>query len=265
MANVVGELPQFTTDDSAGNQKVIEEVKEPLAETPIEEVLPEEGKETPAELPAEDKPVDVPDPKGKVSEDTEDKQVQGILTEREKLLQEIVELRKERRTLRQEETKEIITEAGEKLDDLNPDDVKNIDRVLKAKGYITKAESQKIIYESVKNEELNKFLDKFPEYKAENDKNDVNWTALQREMSLYKTPENPRQVAELLLRAHRNISGTRTSVDRPAQTVTKRIATAQKGSGGVQRSSSTGKLSEYQRNYYLDHGWSKEEVDEMDK
>ncbi len=247
MVNVIGELPQFTEEGT-------EEVKESPVEAPIEEVPAEEVKETPS-LP-EEKPAEAePKPQG---DDVVVKQ--GLLTEREKLLQEIAELRKQRRDLRKEETQEVITQVADKLDDLNDVDVLNIERVLKAKGYVTKEESQKLHYESVKNDELTKFLDKYPEYKPENDPNDLNWNSLQKEMSLYKSPSNPKQVAELLLKAHRNIATTVPVTE----TVAKRIATAQKGAGGTQRTSAGKSLPPNLRRAYEDGGWSEAEIKELE-
>lgn len=254
MENIVGSLPLFTTDDTVGTEKV-EEVK-PAA---IEETPADEEKETLAELPAAEKPAETSSPEEEVGDDTE-KQVQGILREREKLLKEVQELRKQRRELRKEETQEVITTVADNLEDLNTDDIKNIERVLKARGYVTKEESQKLHYESVKKDELNKFLDKYPEYKPENDPHDANWNAFQRELTFYKMPSNPRLISEVLERAHRNIASTSVV---PATTA-KRIATARKGAGGMQRTPSGKSLPSNLRRAYEDGGWSEEEIKELE-
>lgn len=259
MENVIGKMPEFTTDE--GEPK--EEVKEPLVETPIEEVPPEEGKEIPAELPAENKPAELATPEAGKGDDAE-RQKQGLLSERERLLKEIRELRGQRRELRKDETQEVITEVAEKLDDLNPDDIKNIERVLKVRGYITKEESQKLHYESIKNDELNKFLTDYPEYKPENDPNDINWNAFQRELAFYKMPSNPRLTREVLERAHRNISDAKSSVVQNAVETKRRIATAQKGGGGMQKTSVGKSLPPYLRRAYEDGGWSETEIKEIE-
>jgi hypothetical protein len=259
MTNVVGELPQFTADDSAGTEKV-KEVKETSEITPNEEVITEEVKETPAELPADTKPAEgeTQEPKG---DDVEVKQVQGLLSEREKLLKEIRELRGQRREIRKEETQEVITQVADKLDDLNDVDVTNIERVLKAKGYVTKEENQKLHYESVKNDKLNEFLSKYPEYKPENDPNDINWNAFQRELTFYKMPQDPKLITEVLERAHRNIAAPTVPATRAVE---QRIATARKGGGGSQRTSSGKSLPPNLRRAYEDGGWSEEEIKELE-
>lgn len=255
MDNVIGSLPQFTADDSVGSGKVITEVKET---TPVVE----EEKVTPSELPAEEKPAEVSTTEETTGDDVEEKQVQGLLSEREKLLKEIQELRGKRRELRKEETQEVIVDVAEKLDDLNPDDIKNIERVLKAKGYVTKEESQKIIYATAKDQALNEFLEKYPEYKPENDPHDVNWNAFQRELSYYKMPSNPRLIKEVLERAHRSIAPS--STGQATETVTKRIATARKGGGGTQKSSVGKSLPAHLRRAYEDGGWSEAEIKDLE-
>jgi len=253
MPNVIGVKPEFTTE--VGDEK---EVKETPAEIPQEKET-----ETPSELPTEEKPDDTSTPEEDVVEDTGDaKQVQGLLSEREKLLKEIKELRGQRRNLRETETEQVIMEVSDKLDDLNPEDVKNIDRVLKSKGYITKDESKKIVYENAKNEALGDFLEKYPEYKPENDPDDLNWNAFQRELlSFYKMPENPKLIGQTLEKAHKGIAPP---VDNNSETVKKRIATAQKGGGGMQKSSSGKRLSPQLRRAYEDGGWSEEEIKELE-
>ena len=261
MINIVGELPQFTADDSAGQEKVIiEEVKE----TPFEG---EEAKDTPSELPAEEKPAEplTISEEGKGDDIKEPKkQVQGLLSEREKLLKEIQELRGQRRELRKVETQEVVTDIADQLDDLNPDDIKNIERVLKSKGYVTKDESHKIHYESVKTQTLDEFLEKYPEYKPENDPNDINWNAFQREVSFYKMPDNPMLISQILEKAHRNTSGAGNFVDRSISVAQKRIATARKGGGGMQRSSVGKSLPSHLRRVYEDGGWSEAEIKEIE-
>ncbi len=253
MTNIIGAVPEFTTDDSVGNENVNEEVKEAPVETEAEE------KETPSELPAEEKPAgEIPPEKAPV-EDV--KQVQGILSEREKLLKEIQELRAERRVLRKAETQEVITEMKDKLEDLDPTDVQNIDRVFKAKGYITKDEFTKTIYEDAKTKSLNEFLDKYPEYKPENDPNDVNWNAFQRELNDLKMPSDPTRIRAVLEKAHKLVVGF---TGPTPNTASKRIAIAQKGGGGSQRSSVGKSLSPAYKRALEDGGWSEAEIRELE-
>jgi hypothetical protein len=253
MTNVIGKAPEFTTDDSVGAENVNEEVKETETASAVEE------KETPSELPTEEKPADDTNPESAPVEDV--KQVQGILSEREKLLKEIQELRAERRTLRKAETQEVITEMTDKLDDLDPTDIQNIDRVFKAKGYITKDEFKKTIYEEAKTKSLNEFLEKYPEYKPENDPNDVNWNAFQRELNDLKMPSDPTRIKSVLEKAHKLTTGFTGPVN---TNTSRRIAIAQKGGGGSQRSTVGKTLSPAYKRALEDGGWSEADIKELE-
>ena len=85
MENKIGQIPEFTADES------VETGKEEVKETPAEEAAVEE-KETPTEPPAEDKPAEET-PKEEIPVETSDddtkelqQQVQGLEGEKEKLL-----------------------------------------------------------------------------------------------------------------------------------------------------------------------------------
>ena len=253
-------VPEFTTDETVAGA---EEVKEaPVQETEAE-------KETPSDLPAESETV-VSDEKpaeparAEVRDDSKglEVQVRGLQDERVKLLKEIQDLRGQRREIKREE----LTKVDQKIDDLkdvNPEDISLIDKVLRSKGYLTKEESQKMFYESVKQEELNKFLDKYPEYKPENDPHDVNWNTLQRELGFYRLPDDPKRIGEVLLRAHRGIAKVPT--DRTVEVRKQQVKTASVGSGGsAQRSSSQKTLDPEKRHMLLRGGWSEEEIKKIE-
>ena len=151
------------------------------------------------------------------------------------------------------------------MKDIAPEDVGLIDRVLRSKGYITKAESSQMHYDAVKTEEINKFLDKFPEYKPENDPNDLNWGALQRQVqSWYRMPGDPKLVGELLTKAHRDIVKP---IDRGTNAVKQQqIKVASSGSSGAQRSSpkpANSRLSDLMRSHMS--GWSEDEISKLEK
>ena len=258
--NKIGSIPDFTSDEGQG---VPEEVK------PTEEVVAET--ETPAELPAESgEPEQKPVEEVTLNDDGGNtaKQVQGLQDEREKLLNEIKTLRGERRELKKDELIVVdkkIQEVSDELKDIAPDDVNLIDRVLRAKGYMTKEESSKMHYDAVKNEEVTKFLDKFPEYKPENDANDLNWNALQRQVqSWYRMPGDPRLVGELLVKAHKDIA--RTPVGQNLEVKKQQLKVASSGAAGVQRSSpkpANSRLSDLMRTHM--QGWSEEEISNLEK
>ena len=255
---VIGKIPEFTSDESAVDGTP-EEVNEAA---PVE--VAEEGKETPAELPAADQP-------GGTTQAAEERQpeddqlhraVQGLQNERAKLLKEISELKGQRREIKRDELMKVDARIDE-LKDVNPNDVNLIDRVLRAKGFVTKDEANKMFYDAVKQDSLTKFLDRYPEYKPENDSGDVNWTALQRELGFYRMPTDPHLINEVLERAHRGI----VRVPAPATTARKRQAQiASVGSGGAQRSpTSTGFIDARKRAMLEAGGWTQEEIERMEQ
>lgn len=259
MSDVVGSIPEFTVDESTAR---VEEVKQPVTEEVAEE------KATP-ELPAE-KPVD------EVNEDTEQPEIppevlnKAVERATGGLRNEIVELRKELASAKGNDRKliqqEIVqkTEKIDELSDVNPADAALIEKVLKAKGYVSKDEVQAMGRETVKTTILNDFLNKFPEFKPENDPGDKNWTALKNEYGLYAEPKDPLMVGKLLEKAR--LAVTPQAASDPIIPVKKRsLQTASVGAGGVQRSSSNKILSSEMRRQYEDGGWSEEEIIAIEK
>ena len=154
----------------------------------------------------------------------------------------------------------------DELKDVAPEDVAVIEKVLRGKGYVPKQEVEKMFYDTVKNEELNKFLDKYPEYKPENDKNDLNWSALQKELGFYRMPDNPRLMGEILQRAHQAIAAIRVPSDRGIPERKRQVELAQMGSGGAPRSSSHSvSLDSSKREMLLRGGFTEEDVQSMEK
>lgn len=249
MDNIIGTIPEFTSDETpqAPQTQIPEEVKPEEKETPA----------PPAEKPDETVVEESPAP----SQEEIDRAKDGLQNELVKLRKEIAELRGQKREIKQEQINTVQAQIDE-LKDMHPDDVATIDRVLRAKGYMTKGEADKMFYEAVKNEELNKFLEKYPEYKPENDPSDTNWTALQQELGYYRTPENPRQIAELLERAHRGVVKVSSG---PSIAPQKRaLAVAQVGGGGAQKSSPQAKLDPERRAALERGGWSAEEIQSIE-
>lgn len=256
MAEIVGKIPEFTTDETPKGE--VAEVKQPAVEEQPEE------KETPAS-PPEEKPLESDTPKDDTpapSQPELDKAIQGLQEERVKLLKEITDLRGQKREIKQEQIQKVEDKIDE-LKDLHPDDVAIIDRVLRGKGYLTKAEADNMLFEAVKREEINKFLEKYPEYKPENDRDDTNWNLIQSEMALYRTPGDARQIGQLLERAHRSIVKVPSERNIPAQK--RAIEVASKGSGGVQRSSTSKTFDPARRAMFERGGWSEEEIRKMEE
>lgn len=243
MAEPVGTVPEFTSDEGA---EAVEEVKkiegEPEGEPEIEET------DTPAELPAAE-------PDGE-----EQKAIRGLTKERAKLLKEISDLKGTRRELKQEKLATVEAKI-EELEGVAPEDINLVERVLKAKGYITKSDADQMTYERTKEAQTEAFLDKYPEYKPENDPGDTNWNLLQRELAFFRLPTDPKLIGEVLERAHRGI------VKAPTANITaqkRQVATAALGSGGnTQKSPQKNTITDSMREVYRRGGWSEEEIDKM--
>lgn len=251
MTNILGAIPEFTSDAPV--------IIPPIPDTEVVESTPEE-KETPPEPPAENETVP---PKAEDDTNLLVQQLQGLQEERKKLLQQIHDLRGQRRELKQEELIKVEKKIDDELKDVNPEDVTVVERILRSKGYITKEESHQMFYESVKNEELEKFLIKYPEYKPENDPNDTNWGSLQKELGYYRKPTNPHDIAVILERAHRSLK-QQVGGDRDVSVKKRQLEVAGVGGGGVQRSSSRKSLNPSFRQMYEQGGWSEEEIKRME-
>ena len=265
MANVLNMVPEFTEDDSqpvSHSVKGTEETVQPVKATDEKPVAVEE-KETPPEPPAEKQPVDSELNKPGLSVDVSnlENQLRGLQEERVKLIKEVQELRGQKREIKREELIQIEKKVDE-LKDIHPDDVALIDKVLRQKGYMTQEEVKRMHYESVKQDQLNEFLAKYPEYKPENDPNDLNWTTLQRELGFYRLPDDPKRIGEVLERAHQGIK--RVAGDRTLEVKKQQVKTAGVGAGGTQRSSSRKTFDPEKRFMLQRGGFSDEDIARME-
>ena len=255
--------PDFTSDEGV---KGVEEVKEDSSDATVGV---SEEKETPAEPPAveDEKPPSTLPSEGTGEDKTLERAKLGLEAELIKLRKEISELRGSRRELKEQQ----LIRAESKLDelkDLNPEDVQLIDRVLRSKGLITKEEAHKMFYESVKQEELNKFLEKYPEYKPENDPGDKNWSTLLKEFKrYYRMPEDPHYISDALQKAHHGIVKVLPSSGRRDVTNRERVREiASLGAGGVSKSTSSGHTLDPTKRAMLERGgWSPEEIKRIEQ
>lgn len=269
MPNAINAIPEFSGSDSAevvtpnveetteNQQQESGSSPEQATTDPGQEVV-EEEKETPSEPSADEQPTG--ESETPASDDTSD--TQGLLTERERLLKEIKELRTTRRKEREISSK-AVEEHIDDLKDIHPDDMKVFERIMRAKGVITREQANQMFYDAVKDEEINKFLEEFPEYKPENDLSDLNWTMLQdRVLTFFRMPENPHKIRDVLKMAHQTIARVTPSDSSTRQVQIKqqqrKIASA--GAGGVQRSSTTKTLDPEKRHALLMGGWSEEDI-----
>lgn len=269
--NKISAIPSFTGDEGgeeiqgqviSSPEEVKEEVEEEVQE---EQPIQTNEKETQANPPVAKEPGS--------EGTTDDTQIPREILDREiarateGMRAEITKLRKELSTAigsKRNLIENKIADVEQKIEDLsdvNPDDITLIEKVLKAKGYVRKDEVEANLYDRVKQEELDKFLEEFPEYKPENDPGDVNWNLLQREIQLYRQPADPRQIGDILRRSHKSL---RVPSGRDATKINERkVQTASVGGGGgnsIQRPSSKKSFAPHIRQHMIDGGWSEEEI-----
>lgn len=263
MNNIVGSIPEFTSDDTGATGTEV--VGQPT-QAPGEE-QGEEGKDTQPQPPGGDQP----DGQPVVDSSALEKQNKGLEGEKERLLADIRDLRGTRRVVREalegeQSPPSQPQPAPDVLKDIHPDDVALIDKVLRTKGYVTKEEASSMFYKSVEKEEISKFLLTHPEYREENDPNDVNWNALKREWSYFDPAlrSDPKLIGDLLLRAHQSLA--RGTTDRTITAKKQQVAVASVGGSGVQRSSPSAKTLSPQYRQVLERGgWSEDEIQNIEK
>lgn len=259
--NKVGAIPEFSSDGTQPEGAVEAANNEEGTDAPEVDGQPTRTVDTP-ETPPEQKPVPSPAEPPPV-DDPREKQIQGLESEKAKLLDEIKALRGTRREIKQDQIDKVTTEIDE-LKDVNPEDTAIVEKILRSKGYIRKDEVSKMHYESVKQDELDSFLEKYPEYRPENDPNDVNWNALQRELGYYRMPDNPKLIRNVLERAHKALGKPATP---DAQVQKRRVETAGHGSGGVQtpaQQPDVRTLSAEQKIALKQGGWTDAEIKKME-
>ena len=261
---VIGSLPKFD-----GEETPPEEVKEPT-------VVPESGtetpegkeKETPSDLPAEETPAQ-PEETRKSDDTTDLRQqllveVEAMKRDRQELLLELKDLRGQKAEAKKAEISDVQLQI-DKLEDVNQDDATLVDRIVKARGYVSKQDVQSMFYNARKQETFSKFFQEFPEYSEENDPQREKFSPLLRELQLYKEPTDPGSYENLLKRAHRMVSGSKTSGGRDPQVQKRQAELAGVGSGGVQRSSSVKSFTPERRAQLTSWGWTDEQIQGMEK
>ena len=169
-----------------------------------------------------------------VEEVKDENVVSALAKEKEKLLRDITELRKDRRELRKPKEEEVITD---KLDDINPKDIALIEKVLKAKGYVKKDDVSALTYQEKLESHKDSWLKDHQEYLPENDPDDKRWSALNSTLgSYFKSPSDPSKIGKLLDAAHAMIGGNvrqiQTKPKAQVEAAKERVNVASKGTGG---------------------------------
>ena len=272
MPQVIGKIPGFSSDGSTPEtieRETGEEVVEESSTEAASVELPEEEKEAPAEPPAVEKPSE-----GGETLPTDDagekKRLQldiaALESEKAKVLKELQLARGQRRDFKREELK-LVEEKLDDLENINPEDVKAVEQILRAKGIVSAQDIKKMSYEATANDVKEQFLEDHPEYRPENDPYDEKWSRLMSEFELYRMPENPKRIKELLDRSHKSVV-VRLTGERPQpkpEIKKRQVELASLGSGGGQRSSSSKTLDADKKELYLRGGWSEDEIKEIEK
>ncbi len=179
-------------DQNKGSDET--EVKETVEET--EGNAPEESSTSEEASTEAEKPVEV-------TEDPDKDALEALKLQKESLMKEIVDLRRERRTVREEPLVVQAKSDNTVVEGVNPQDVETIEKVIKAKGYVQKDELASMTYKEKEEAAKNDWLNKHPEYLPENDPDDKNWNALKSKVNSYfRAPANPAEVSLILDSAH---------------------------------------------------------------
>ena len=244
--NIVGSIPEFAGETSA-SERVVKEAAPSAAETSVEETKVEEKEtpEPPTEKPTEELAAipseDTKEP-SQIDSREQELQLQELRGEKTRLIKELAELRGQKRELKQQEITRVEAQIDE-LKDVNPEDAAVVEKILRAKGYMTKEETNRMFYENVKREEEEKFFNKFPEYKEENDPDSRNWNLFQDSVNRlqqigWQIPSNPRKIAEAMELIHKNIYRVPSERSTPIAARKRQVEVASAGAaGGAQRSS----------------------------
>lgn len=201
-------------------------------------------------------------------EKTETVEVEALRKERERILNEIRDLRTERRELRSKPVEPLIVDKPkeDELTDVNPADVTLIEKVLRSKGYVHKDELQQHTYKKEADAVKDAWLEKHPEYLPENDPDDANWKALNTAIqSYFKAPANPKDVSRILDMAHAMVSPRNPLPVRTGATTEaakQKIAVSSKGASGAGSKSTSASPSKDVSKEHL-KGFSDEDIKEL--
>lgn len=197
-----------------------------------------------------------------VDDDNSD-EIAGLESQRDRLSKEIVELRRERRAVKQQEpkTKPDVFVENTDLGDIAESDIALIERVVKAKGYVKAEDNYKSQMDSYKDQ----WLEKHPEYLPENDPDDVLWGKLNQELNtFYKAPKDPKAIVKILNKIDKDIN-PKASIPVKSRATTnaakQKLKTSGKGGGSKGKTAPSPKSKNVDRSAL--QGFTDEELSEM--
>jgi hypothetical protein len=198
---------------------------------------------------------------------------------RTNLLDDIKELRTVRRVLKGQPFKKdspVFVKKEEDVDllkDVAPDDVSTIEKVLRAKGYVPRAELEREqsvrTYKQQMDDSTNEWLKENPEFDVDHDTDNTKWQKLHDYLAdNFDAPKNPKASKDLLDIARDRLFGKKSPQlpeKSPHSIAAKKekiaVSSAKPSSGGTNVSGSPSKLGSSARQHLI--GFSEEELVEM--
>lgn len=271
---IIGSIPEFTSDETPKKvpEEVVEEEVKQASSSDAEPELKEQGEsegqtsaeetETPTVPASEEEPTET-----QTQDESREllRDIEGLKNEKRELLSQLKELRGERREAKKQEIAKVEEKIEDKLDDLDPAYVDATDRILRAKGYVSKADLDHMLYEARKQEIVQEFLTEYPEYNEANDPDRIKYDKLLKEIEMYKEPTDPSQWKTIFRRSHSAISKN-SQAPRINPAIQKRqLQVASAGSGGTQAPSSVDAFTPEERQLYRSGGFTDAEIDAFAK
>ena len=132
-------------------------------------------------------------------------------------------------------------------------------------GYVKADQFSQTQYNERAEAELDKFLDKHPEYSIEQDKDGTLWNSLKSEFSLYAKPVNPKDYAKILNRAHSVIFNIKPAGDKGQVAAAQRKiqVASHAGASSPTRTNSSRPINNQGLRLDMLKGFSDEEKDQM--
>ena len=232
-------------------------------------VVPEEedkGKEAPTE------PTENLEEKQKEAIERDLGNIQSDISQLELKRQQILEARKQRRTLREDiRTLGVPEELNQDdLSDIDQEDIKRLDRVLRSKGFVSKSEVQETLLKQAQQEVEDSFFTSHPEYSVSSDSNDLLYNSLKEEIVQFAKPQTVASMKRVLERAHKAVQerfpqsflqkGSLST--EMAKQHRKEVASIGGGTTSSRANRQT-TLTETQKQELLKGGFSEEEIAEM--